>query len=59
MFSGIEPRAVGSILVLVALVGGLGYGGWSILQEVFHTCHWHQPWRLPQLQQKRFPNRSK
>jgi cytoskeletal protein RodZ len=34
MFSGIEPRAVGSILVLVALVGGLGYGGWSILQEV-------------------------
>ncbi len=34
LFSGIEPRAVGSILVLVALVGGLGYGGWSILQEV-------------------------
>jgi cytoskeletal protein RodZ len=34
MFSGIEPRAVGSILVLAALVGGLGYGGWSVLQEV-------------------------
>lgn len=30
----IEPRAVGSLMVLVALVGGLGYGGWSILQEV-------------------------
>ncbi|MDP1670072.1 helix-turn-helix domain-containing protein [Phaeovulum sp.] len=30
----IEPRAVGSVLVLVALVGGLGYGGFSILQEV-------------------------
>ncbi len=34
MFSGIEPRAIGSILVLVALVSGLGYGGWSVLQEV-------------------------
>ena len=34
MFSGVEPRAIGSILVLVALVSGLGYGGWSILQEV-------------------------
>ena len=34
MLSGIEPRAVGSILVLVALIGGLGYGGWSVLQEV-------------------------
>jgi cytoskeletal protein RodZ len=34
MFSGIEPRAVGSVMILVALVGGLGYGGWSILQEV-------------------------
>jgi cytoskeletal protein RodZ len=32
--SGIEPRAVGSILVLVALVSGLGYGAWSVLQEV-------------------------
>jgi hypothetical protein len=30
----IEPRAVGSVLVLVTLVGGLGYGGYSILQEV-------------------------
>jgi hypothetical protein len=34
MFSGIEPGAVGSLLVLVALIGGLGYGGWSVLQEV-------------------------
>ncbi len=34
MFSGVEPRAIGSILVLVALVSGLGYGGWSVLQEV-------------------------
>lgn len=30
----IEPRAVGSVLVLLALVSGLGYGGYSILQEV-------------------------
>lgn len=34
MFSGIEPRAIGSVMVLVALVSGLGYGGWAILQEV-------------------------
>lgn len=34
MFSGIQPGAVGSVLVLVALIGGLGYGGWSVLQEV-------------------------
>ena len=34
MFSGIEPGAVGSLLVLVALIGGIGYGGWSVLQEV-------------------------
>lgn len=34
LFSGIEPRAVGSVLVLVALIGGLGYGGYSVLQEV-------------------------
>ena len=30
----IEPRAVGSLMVLVALVGGLGYGGFAILHEV-------------------------
>lgn len=34
VFSGIEPRAIGSIAVLVALIAGLGYGGWSVLQEV-------------------------
>lgn len=34
VFAQIEPRAVGSSLVLVALIGGLGYGAWSLLQEV-------------------------
>ena len=33
-WSKIEPRAVGSVMVLAALVTGLGYGGWSVLQEV-------------------------
>ncbi|WBU54692.1 helix-turn-helix domain-containing protein [Paracoccus sp. SCSIO 75233] len=33
-WSSVEPRAIGSVLVLVALVGGLGYGGWSVLQEL-------------------------
>jgi len=33
-FSQIEPGAVGSVLVLLALIGALGYGGWSVLQEV-------------------------
>ncbi len=32
--SRIEPGAVGSVLVLAALIGALGYGGWSVLQEV-------------------------
>jgi cytoskeletal protein RodZ len=26
--------AIGSLLVLVALVGGLGYGGWTVLQNI-------------------------
>lgn len=30
----VEPGALGSVAVLVALVGALGYGGWSVLQEV-------------------------
>lgn len=30
----IEPGAVGSIAVLLALIAGLGYAGWSVLQEV-------------------------
>ncbi|WP_415182188.1 helix-turn-helix domain-containing protein [Phaeovulum sp.] len=34
MFSRIEPRALGSVLVLALLAGGLGYGGWTVLQEV-------------------------
>ena len=33
-FSRIQPGAIGSIAVLVALIAGLGYGGWSVLQEV-------------------------
>ena len=34
MWSGVEPRAIGSVLVMVLLACGLGYGGWSVLQEV-------------------------
>lgn len=34
LFSGVEPSAVGSMMVLVVLIGGLGFGGWSVLQEV-------------------------
>ncbi|WP_299783501.1 helix-turn-helix domain-containing protein [uncultured Roseobacter sp.] len=33
-FSGIEPSAVGSSLVLLALIGAIGFGGYSVLQEV-------------------------
>ncbi|RJE80210.1 helix-turn-helix domain-containing protein [Paracoccus sp. JM45] len=33
-WSEIEPRAVGAIFVLMALIGGLAYGGYSVLQEV-------------------------
>lgn len=32
--SEVEPRAIGAIFVLMALIGGLGYGGWAVLQEV-------------------------
>ena len=34
IWSHIEPGALGSIAVLVALIGAIGYGGWSVLQEV-------------------------
>lgn len=34
VLSQIEPRAVGSSLVLLALIGAIGFGGYSILQEV-------------------------
>lgn len=30
----IQPGAIGSMLVLLALIGAIGYGGWSVLQEV-------------------------
>lgn len=30
----IEPRAILSIAVLLALLSGIGYGGWAVLQEV-------------------------
>ncbi len=33
-FDHIELRQVGSLLVLLALIGGVGYGAWSVLQEV-------------------------
>lgn len=34
MFAHIEPGAIGSVLVLIALISGIGYGGYSVLQEV-------------------------
>lgn len=34
VFSHIEPRAIGSSLILVALIGGIGYGGWTVLKQV-------------------------
>jgi len=34
MFSHVEPGAVGSVAVLLALVAAIGFGGWSVLQEV-------------------------
>lgn len=34
VFSRLEPGAIGSLLVLVALVGAIGYGGWSVLREI-------------------------
>jgi hypothetical protein len=34
LFSKLEPGAIGSFAVLIALIGALGYGGWSVLQEV-------------------------
>lgn len=34
VFSGFEPGALGSLAVLAALVAGLGYGGWIVVQEI-------------------------
>jgi cytoskeletal protein RodZ len=33
-FARVEPGAVGSVSVLVALLIGIGYGGWWVVQEV-------------------------
>jgi len=30
----IEPRAIGSSLVLLAMIGGIGYGGWAVLNKI-------------------------
>ena len=30
----IEPGAIGSLAVLLTLIAGIGYGGWSVLQQV-------------------------
>lgn len=32
--SEIEPRAIASVAVLLALIGGIGFGAWSVLQEI-------------------------
>ena len=34
LLSRIEPGAIGSMLVLVALIGAIGFGGYTVLQEV-------------------------
>jgi cytoskeletal protein RodZ len=34
LLSGVRPGAIGSVLVLALLTGGIGYGGWTVLQEV-------------------------
>ncbi|MGB0158891.1 MAG: helix-turn-helix domain-containing protein [Thalassovita mediterranea] len=34
LFANIEPGAIGSAMVLLGLVCGLGYGGWSVLNEI-------------------------
>ncbi|MGR3758895.1 helix-turn-helix domain-containing protein [Roseobacteraceae bacterium NS-SX3] len=34
MFTHVEPRAIGSLMVLAALVCGIGYGGWAVLKQV-------------------------
>ncbi len=34
LLSQIEPGAIGSVAVLIALISAIGYGGWSVLNEV-------------------------
>ncbi|WP_420719811.1 RodZ domain-containing protein [Thalassovita sp.] len=33
-FASIEPGAIGSSLVLLGLIAAIGYGGWSVLNEI-------------------------
>ncbi len=33
-FASVEPGAIGSALVLMALIGGIGFGGWTVLNEI-------------------------
>jgi len=30
----VELRAIGSMLILIALIAGIGYGGWSVLRQI-------------------------
>ncbi len=34
LLSGVEPGAIGSAVVLVALISAIGFGGWTVLNEV-------------------------
>lgn len=34
LFSRVEPGAIGSMMVLVGLIGAIGFGGWTVLNEV-------------------------
>jgi hypothetical protein len=34
LFERIEARAIGSIAILLTLIIGIGYGGWSVLNEI-------------------------
>ena len=33
-FSDFDGRAIGSSLILLALIGGIGFGGWTVLKQV-------------------------
>jgi len=34
LFARVEPAAIGSLSVMIGLIGLLGYGGWTVLQEI-------------------------
>jgi hypothetical protein len=34
LFDNLDAGAIGSMAVMIALIGGLGYGAWSLLQEI-------------------------